>query len=40
MKVSNTVILLSLLIAVLALVAAGTGFFWQDGGNPFSFTTI
>ncbi|MBN1218316.1 MAG: hypothetical protein JXM69_05270 [Anaerolineae bacterium] len=40
MKVSNTVIWLSWLIAVLALLAAGTGLFWQAGGSPFSFTTL
>jgi hypothetical protein len=40
MKISNTIILLSLLIAVLALFAAGTGLFWQNGGSSFSFTTL
>lgn len=28
------------LIAILALVAAGAGIFWQDGGSPFTFTTL
>jgi hypothetical protein len=28
------------LIAVLALVAAGAGLFWQDGGNSYDFTTL
>ncbi|MBW7885446.1 MAG: hypothetical protein H3C34_23015 [Caldilineaceae bacterium] len=40
MKPSKVVIWLSLLIALLAAVAAGTGLFWQDGGSPFSFTTV
>jgi hypothetical protein len=29
-----------MLIAVLALVAAGVGLFWQDGSSPFSFTPL
>lgn len=40
MKPSKTVSWLSLLIAVLALVAAGIGLFWQDGGSSSSFTTL
>lgn len=40
MKPSNAVIRLSALVAALALVAAGVGLFWQDGGSPFAFTTI
>jgi hypothetical protein len=40
MKPSKTVIWLSALIVVLAVVAAGVGLFWQDGGSPFSFTTL
>jgi hypothetical protein len=40
MKPSPAVIWLSCLIAVLALVAAGFGLFWQDGGSPFAFTTV
>jgi hypothetical protein len=28
------------LIGVFALVAASAGLFWQDGGSPFSFTTV
>jgi hypothetical protein len=40
MKISNLVIWLSFLIAVLALVAASIGLFWQDGGNSFSFVTL
>ncbi|MCL4262935.1 MAG: hypothetical protein KJ069_06955 [Anaerolineae bacterium] len=28
------------LIAILALVAAGAGLFWQAGGSPFTFTTL
>jgi hypothetical protein len=40
MRSSKAVIWLSALIAVLALLAAGVGLFWQDGGGPFSFTTL
>jgi hypothetical protein len=28
------------LVGILALVACGLGLFWQDGGRPFSFTTL
>jgi hypothetical protein len=28
------------LIALLALIAAGAGLFWQSGGGPYSFTTL
>ena len=40
MKTSNLVIWLSSLIIVLALVATSIGLFWQDEGDPFSFTTL
>lgn len=40
MKTSKTVVWLSMLISVLALVATSIGLFWQDGGEPFSFTTL
>lgn len=40
MITSDTVIWFSTLIVVLALVAAGAGVFWQDGGSPFPFTTL
>lgn len=40
MKPSKIVVWLSSMIAVLALIAAGIGLFWQDGGSPFSFTTL
>jgi hypothetical protein len=40
MKPSNAVVWLSVLIAVFALVAAGAGLFWQDGGSPFAVTTL
>jgi hypothetical protein len=40
MKTSNLVIWLSALIAVLALVAASIGLFWQDRGSSFAFTTL
>lgn len=40
MKPSNPVIGLSLLIAVLALIAVGAGFFWPNGGAPFTFMNL
>ena len=40
MRTSNTIVWLSSLICLLALVAAGAGLFWPDGGSPFSFTAI
>lgn len=40
MKPSHTIIGLSALIAMLALIAASTGLFWQDGGQPFIFTSL
>ncbi len=39
MKISNTVIWLSALIILLALLAAGIGFFYQDAGSPINLTT-
>jgi hypothetical protein len=40
MKTSKTVIWLSSLIAMLALVAAAVGLFWGGGGSPFTFTNV
>jgi hypothetical protein len=40
MKISRTLIILATLVAILALIAAGVGVFYQDGGNPFAFTTV
>jgi hypothetical protein len=40
MKTSTIITWLTLLIAALALIAAGIGLFWQDGGSSFSFTTL
>lgn len=40
MKPSRALTWLSSLIVVLALVAAGVGLFFQNGGSPFSFTTL
>jgi hypothetical protein len=40
MKSSRIVVWLSWLIAVLALVAAGIGLFYQDGGSSYAFTTV
>jgi hypothetical protein len=39
-RTSNAVVWLSVLIAVLALVAAGAGLFWWEGDGPASFTTL
>ncbi len=40
MKSSKTLVILSSLVAVLALVASGVGLFWQRKGEPFTFTTL
>lgn len=40
MNPSKTIASLAVLIAVMALFAAGTGLFYQDGGQAFSFTTL
>lgn len=40
MKTSTPLLWLSLLIVVLALVAASAGLFWQGGSGPFTFTTL
>jgi hypothetical protein len=40
MKPSRAVVGLAVLIAALALIAAGTGLFWHDAGSPFTFTTL
>lgn len=40
MRSSNILVWLSWLIVVLALVAAGTGLFWQDSGSPYPITTL
>lgn len=40
MKPSKVLIVLSALVAVLALAAAAAGLFYQDGGTPFTFTTL
>ena len=40
MKISNLVTWLASLIIILALVATSMGLFWQDKGDPFSFTTL
>ncbi len=40
MKPSNIVIWLATLIAVLALIAASIGLFWQNGGHPFTFPSL
>jgi hypothetical protein len=40
MQTSKTVVYLCVLIAVLALVAAGAGLFWQDDGSSFAFTSL
>jgi uncharacterized membrane protein len=40
MQTSKTLVTLSVLIAVLALVAAGLGVFWQGTGQPHEFRTL
>ena len=40
MKPLTAVVRLSWLIAVLAIIAAGVGLFYQDGGRSFPFTTL
>lgn len=40
MKSSKSVVWLSWLMAMLALVAAAVGLFWQDGGSLFAFTSL
>jgi hypothetical protein len=40
MKSFNTVIKLSVLIALLAAVAAGSGLLWQGSGESYPFTTL
>ncbi len=40
MKPSKALITLSILTLLLALVQSGVGLFWQDGGQPFLFTTL
>ncbi|MBN1315660.1 MAG: hypothetical protein JXA42_09340 [Anaerolineales bacterium] len=40
MKASNSVIVVSLLIVLMAAFAAATGLFLNDGGTRFSFTTL
>jgi hypothetical protein len=40
MNPSNIVIVLSSLVALLALVAAGIGYSWRNGGGPRPFTTL
>jgi len=40
LQTSKTLLVLVALIAVLALVAAGTGVLWQGSGSPYPFTTL
>ena len=40
MKISKTLIMLSILTGILALVQAGVGLFYQESGSPFPFTTL
>jgi hypothetical protein len=40
MQLSKTLIFLSCLVALLGAIYAGAGLFSQDGGSPFSFTTV
>jgi hypothetical protein len=40
MKVSSTVSILSVVVAVSAAIAAAIGLFWRNGGTSFSFSTL
>ena len=40
MKTQKALLGLSGLIAALALIAAGTGVLWQQGGTPFTMTSV
>jgi hypothetical protein len=40
MKPSNVVARLSLLVALLGLLAAGAGLFWPVNGSPFTVATV
>ena len=40
MKISQSLIRLCVLIALLVLVYSGLGLFWQNGGSPASFTSL
>jgi hypothetical protein len=40
MKSSKTLVILSSLVAILALVASGVGLFWRGEGESFAFTTL
>jgi hypothetical protein len=40
MKTTKTVTLLSILIALLVLVATGAGIFWQGSGTAYEFTSL
>jgi hypothetical protein len=40
LKSSRAVVWLSILILILAAIAAGAGLFWQDGDGSFAFTTL
>ncbi len=40
MKLSKTILTLSLAAALLAMAASLAGLFWQGGGQPYSFTTL
>lgn len=40
MKTSNKLIRISILIALLSLIAAGAGIFWQGDGDSYEFTSL
>jgi hypothetical protein len=40
MKKSNSLVWLSSLVVILALIASSVGLFWSGGGGSFTFTTI
>ena len=40
MQISNTILMLSSLVGLLAAIAAGFGLFLRNDGSPFTFTTL
>jgi len=40
MRTSKTTVWLSILVVLLAIMAAGAGLLWRSPGEPFAFTTL
>lgn len=40
MKQSTALVWLAAAAGLLAIISSGAGLFWQDGGQPFTFTTL